>query len=236
MKSDLPTNAGAQPDCAWTCPSVQKDFADWRAGRLRYAVWAIDLDHAWLRAASEDMRQYCADLLLPDYARQPHLTLRICGFLAPERRRDDDFTHADFLSQVCALKSSLIQPFSIKVGAADTFTTAPYLSVLDIDGGIARARQALAMPLGDGPGEKGLPYVPHVTFGFYGGRFPMPDVVRRLHSNREILSTHVAVKRLVLMTYEASVIAGPLTTVCAFDLEGQTLRAIDPEATEELFR
>ena len=153
-----PTNTYTQPDndATWTLPNVQKDFADWRAGRHRYAVWAIALDHDWLREASEEVRQHCADLLLPNYARQPHITLRICGFLAPERRRDDDFTHADFLSQVCALKSSLIQPFSIKVGAADTFTTAPYLSVLDIDGGIARARQALAMPLGDGPGEKGL--------------------------------------------------------------------------------
>ena len=234
----FPTNEEPQPhnDAAWTLPNVQKDFTDWRAGRRRYAVWAIDLDHDWLREASNRMRQHCADLLLPDYARQPHITLRICGFPAPDRRLGDNYTQADFSTQVSALKSTRLKPFSITIGELDTFTTAPYFSVLDIEGGIARARRALAMPAGEGPGEKGFPYVPHVTFGLYGGRFPMPDVASRLRSAPEIENARLTVKRLTLMTYEASVIAGPLTSVCAFDLESQTLTMLDSEATEALFR
>lgn len=238
IEPELPADAHTQADDdgAWTLPNIQKDFTDWRAGRHRYAVWAIDLDHDWLREASEKMRRHCADLLLPDYARQPHITLRVCGFPCLERRLNDDYTHTDFAAQVSALTSARIEPFPISIGALGTFTTAPYFSVLDIDGGIARARQALAMPAGDGPGEKGFPYVPHVTFGLYGGRFPMPDVVRRLYSHPEIETVQMTVKRLTLTTYEASVIAGPLASACAFDLEDQTVRIVDPEAMEALFR
>ena len=126
--------------------------------------------------------------------------------------------------------------YAASKGALDTFTTAPYFSVLDIDGGIAHARRALAMPAGDGPGEKGFPYVPHVTFGLYGGRFLMSDVVQRLHFAPEPKNIRLTVNRLTLMTYEASVIAGPLTAVCAFDLASQTLRTVAPEAMEALFR
>ena len=233
----FPTDADTQPndDGAWTLPNVQKDFTDWRAGRHRYAVWAIDLDHDWLREASEKMRRHCADLLLPDYARQPHITLRISGFPSLERRLEDDYTHAGFAAQVSALESARIEPFPISIGALDTFTTAPYFSVLDIDGGIARARRALAMPAGDGPGEKGIPYVPHVTFGLYGGRFPLAGVIHRLRSGPENKSVRLTIRRLTLMTYEASVIAGPLTSVCEFDLESQTSKAIDPAAMGTLF-
>ena len=232
-----PADAHAQTDDdgTWTLPNVQKDFTDWRAGRHRYAVWAIDLDHDWLCEASEKMRRHFADLLLPDYARQPHITLRVCGFPCRDRRLDDDYTHAHFAAQVSALESARIEPFPISIGALDTFTTAPYFSVLDIDGGIAHARRALAMPAGDGPGEKGLPYVPHVTFGLYGGRFPLADVIHRLRSGPENKSVRLNIRRLTLMTYEASVIAGPLTSVCEFDLESQTSKAIDPDAMETLF-
>ena len=235
---ELPADAHAQPDNdgAWTLPNVQKDFTDWRAGRHRYAIWAIDLDHDWLHEASDKMRRHCANLLLPDYARQPHITLRICGFPCPARRLGDDYTQADFWAQISALESARIEPFPISIGALDTFTTAPYFSVLDIDGGIARTRRALGMPAGDGPGEKGFPYVPHVTFGLYGGRFPMAEVVRRLNAVPRIENTQLTVKRLTLLTYEASRIAGPLTSVRGFDLESQILRMLDPEAMEALFR
>ena len=238
IEPPFPTNEDLQAhnDAAWTLPNVQKDFTDWRAGRHRYAVWAIDLDHDWLREASNRMRQHCADLLLPNYARQPHITLRICGFPAADRRLGDNYTQADLAAQVSALESARIEPFPISIGALDTFTTAPYFSVLDIECGIARSRQALAMPAGDGPGEKGFPYIPHVTFGLYGGRFPMPDVASRLRSAPEIENARLTVERLTLMTYEASVIAGPLTSVCAFDLESQILTMLDPEAMEALFR
>ena len=238
IEPELPADAHAQADDdrAWTLPNVQKDFTDWRAGRHRYAVWAIDLDHDWLREASENMRRHCANLLLPHYARQPHITLRICGFPSSDRRLDDNYTQADFAAQVSALASAWIDPFPISIGALDTFTTAPYFSVLDIDDGIARARQTLAMPAGDGPGEKGYPYVPHVTFGLYGVRFPMADAVRRLRSGLAIENVLLTIKRLTLMTYEASRISGPLTSVCEFDLESQSLGAVDAETMEALFR
>lgn len=91
------------------------------------------------------------------------------------------------------------------------------------------------MPAGDGPGEV-FSYIPHVTFGLYGSRFPMPDVASRLNSAPKIANAQLTVKRLTLMTYEASVIAGPLTAVCAFDLASQTVRTVAPEAIEALFR
>lgn len=58
----------------------------------------------------------------------------------------------------------------------------------------------------------------------------------RLCSEPEVQNVRLTVRQLTLMIYEASIIAGPLTAVCEFDLESQSLRAVDAEAMDTLFR
>ncbi|MBS1228184.1 MAG: hypothetical protein H6R17_1461 [Proteobacteria bacterium] len=227
------SSAPAESDTAWTVASVRQDFVDWRQGRSRYAVWAIRLDLPSLCAASARMRRHLADYLLPRYDRQPHITLRICGFPGPDQGLGDDYTPATFGAQIEFLERALLRPFSIAVGGPATFPSAAYFSVRDDEGGIARIQQAL---VGDGPGEKDFPYVPHVTFGLYRGRFRVAEVLQRMRSCPDPISAQFTISELVLMTYQASVITGPLTACCAFDLEQQGLRILDASAMGVLLR
>ena len=227
------STAHADLDTAWTVASIQKDFVDWRKGRSRYAVWVIVLDIPNLCADSTRMRQHLEDYLLPHYGRKPHVTVCICGFPGSDKGLDDDYTPALFKSHIAFLESARLRPFQVKIGRPETFTTAAYFAVLDKEGGIARVRQAFGS---DGPGEKDFPYVPHVTFGLYREQFPVAEVLQRMRSCPDPMSAQVVVGKLVLMTYEASVIAGPLTAVCEFDLTHQTLRVLDENAMDVLLR
>lgn len=220
-------------DTAWTVASIQRDFVDWRKGRSRYAVWVIDLDIPNLCADSTRMRQHLEDYLLPHYGRKPHITVCICGFPGSEKGLDDDYTPAQFKSHIVSLESARLRPFSITIGRPETFTTAAYFAVRDQEAGIARIRQALGS---DGPGEKDSPYVPHVTFGLYREQFPVAEVLQRMRSCPDLMSTRVVVGKLVLMSYEASEIARPLTAVCEFDFKRQALRVLDESAMDVLLR
>lgn len=233
MISGTTTESSVATDAGWTVATIQKDFVDWRQGRSRYAVWAIDLDLPGLRAASARMRRHLDAYFLPQYRRQPHITLRICGFPGADKVFDDDYTPDIFNAQIESLARSRLRPFSLSIGTPGSFPSAAYFSVRDDGGGIARVRQALA---DDGPGEKDFPYVPHVTFGLYRGRFPLPEVLQRMRSCPGTISAQVAVGSLVLMSYEASVIGGPLTACGEFDLERQSWRILDADAMSVLLR
>ena len=58
-----------------TLPSEQRDFVEWHRGRPHYAVWAVALDDAAIDARLDQLRAALQPLLLPDYRRQPHITL-----------------------------------------------------------------------------------------------------------------------------------------------------------------
>lgn len=221
------------PDAAWTVACIQEDFVDWRKGRHCYAVWAISLDTPGLRAASVRMRRHLEAFLLPAYDRQAHITLRICGFLGTGNGLDDDYTPAIFRSQLASLQSALIRPFSVEIGAPETFTTAAYFSIRDGVDEILRLRHALG---GDGPGERDFRYVPHATFGVYGGRFPVADVVQRMQLYPAEATIRLDIRQVTLLTYEASVINGLLTPACEFDLVHRTLRVLDAGIMDMLLK
>lgn len=220
-----------QRDAQLTSANIHMDFVDWRKGRRRYAVWAIDVDSANLRATTARLRHALDDCLLAGYDRQPHITLRVCGFPAPERGLDDDYTPADFARHLDALALARVNPFCISIGAPRTFPSAAYLSVEDDAGGIARVRDALA---GKEPGEPDFQFVPHVTFGLYRQRVPVAQVIRRMAACPGLSAIQLDVRQVALMTYDASVITGPLRPICAFDLAESRLRVLDAEAMRPL--
>ena len=193
----------------------------------------MDVDAPGLCTATARIRQHLEDYLLPGYERQPHVTLSICGFPAPTCEFDDDYTPAIFRTQLNSLELVRIQPFSIEIGAPETFTSAAYFSVRDEEGGIARVRQALG---NDGPGEKGFPYIPHLSFGHYRGQFPVAEIKQRMRSCPDLPCATLNIRRAVLMTYDASVISGTLTSLCEFDFERHALRVFDVKAMEVLLR
>lgn len=208
-----------------TLASQHTDFVDWRRGRTRYALWAIDVPGQ--HAAVARMRRHLGDYLLAGDERQPHITLRVCGFPGAAQEWGDDFTPAALQAQIKALESARLSPFTIEIGAPETFTSSPFLSVRDPAGGIAAVRRALG---GKGAGDEGLgeqDFVPHLTVGLYRGRFSLTRVRRRMRSCPGLASATITVSALTLMTYEASVIGGPLSSAGEFDLARQAWRVID---------
>jgi len=197
-----------------TLPSSPRDFPEWHHGRGEYAVWALDLA-PWLAAECRALREHFDDLLLPGYVRQPHLTLRVCGFPAPVRRYDDDYLSEQYERDRAGLVRGAPGPFSIEVGALGTFETALFLSVRDF-GGIARLHRALSLP-----GTDGFFALPHVTIGLYRVAVPLDEVRRRL-ARVAVVPRTLEIRGVSLMTYQPSVIGGPLTTkeFVGFSLEG----------------
>ena len=220
-----------QREALLTSVSIQKDFVDWRKGRQRYAVWAVEVDTASLRAVADRLRDALDDCLFPEYRRQPHITLRIGGFPAAERGFDDDYTAADFSRHLDALIQARIQPFHITLGPPQTFPSAPYLSVTDPTRGLTRLRQSFP---GIEPGGADFRFVPHVTLGLYCRRVPVAQVIARMAACAGLLPIPLEVRRIALMTYEASTISGPLHSVCAFDLDERRLQVLDDEAMRPL--
>jgi hypothetical protein len=214
-----------------TLPCVQRDFAEWRQGRIFYAVWALDLDTPELRARSESLRARFAKYFLPDYCRQPHVTIDLCGFPAPEAVLKDDYGFSAFADQLAHLGASQLAPFTIEVGQPDSFSSAAYFSLADTDGGIERLRGALGTtrPAND------FSYVPHVTFGLHRRAVPLGRMVQELQAADGIENLSVEISKLSLMIYQASVIGGPLSTLAEFDLRCGDLEMREPLRMDELF-
>ncbi len=147
---------------AFTLACRHDDFSDWHQGRRRYAVWAIAADTPALTAAVDGLKAQLAPWLLPGYRRQPHVTLRLCGFPAAVPRGTDDYPAATLERQIAALQANAPAPFTLAIGRPDSFASAAYLSVDDRAGGIHAARAALA---GADCAADGFAYAPHVTCG-----------------------------------------------------------------------
>lgn len=210
-----------------TLPSEQRDFVEWRQGRKYFSLWAIDLDLPLLRTASGEIRRAMGDCCLPGYQRQPHLTVNLCGFPAATAKGVDDYPLAHFMAACDALKCAAAAPFSIEIGGPDSFTSAAYFSVRDLDGGIEKLRHIL------GAGDAN--YVPHVTFALYRAALPLPAVVADLRARNPLPDSRLQITRLAWMVYEAAVVGGPLTTVGEFDLQTNRFAVREPDLWTTVF-
>jgi len=203
--------AGLKP--LLTLPSEQKDFVDWRRGRRYFAVWAIDLDAPVLRQASTDMREALGDYWLPGYARQPHLTVGLCGFPVAVSGQADDYGLAHFAAQRQALMAAAPARFDLEIGGPDSFVSAAYFAVRDVEGGIEKLRQLLGGEVDDAG------FVPHVTFALYRSAFPLPAVRAALQARNPLAPYRLTVNKVAWMLYEAAVIGGPLLKLGEFDFD-----------------
>jgi 2'-5' RNA ligase len=215
-----------------TLASLQRDFVEWRKARTHYAVWAIDVDTPSLRAAIAALRAHLADNLLPDYRRQAHVTLHLCGFPATVANLDDDYPAATLQAQIAALQAAAPAPFALEIGSPDSFTSAAYFSVDDCAGGILATRRALA---GGRHPDETFPYTPHVTCGLYRREFPLAALIQHMAACDTGLPARLQIDRLTLMAYEAAIIGGPLTNLCEFDLATRQIRVLDQPLMVMLF-
>lgn len=206
----------------FTLPCEQRDFVEWRQGRSEFAVWAIDLDLPDLVALSAQYQNHLQHFLLADYLRQPHITLQIAGFPCTTASLPDDFPPQQMQAQIARLRAIEQAPFAIEVLAVDSFSSAAYFTICDSSGGIARIRNALACA-----GDDDFPYIPHVTFGLYRAAFPMATVLRELSAVPTFEPMQLTINKVSLLTYQAAVIGGTLSTALEFDLSERLLRSTE---------
>jgi len=218
---------------AHTLAAHHGDYRDWHRGRPAYALWAIDADTPAIQAQVARLQAELAPLLLPGYVRQPHITLTVCGFPCPgEALQDDDFPRQQLEAQLAALSALRASPFTLHLGAADTFLAAPYLAVDDPHAQVARLRQSLAAHHAE-PGHN-PDYRPHVTLGLYAASHPLTDIQARLAA----LPAHpipLEVRHLSLMHYQPGAIGGRLTEAARFHLDDGGFRETVPGALARLF-
>lgn len=209
----LPAVAEGFAAAGSTLENVRRDFVEWHLGRPRYALWALDVNTACVRRILDAAQGHLADLLLGTYRRQAHVTLALRGFPAATPRRHDEFGAAGLDADLAALTRRAPTPFLLETGGLASFTSAPFISVSDPDGGIARLRTALH----DSDSDPGGPYTPHITVGLYAGCWPTGAVAERLHAHPLPTQT-LHIERVCLMAYAPPEIGGPLETLGSFDL------------------
>lgn len=158
---------------------------------------------------------HLGDWLLEGYARQPHVTLDLCGFPCARPNSDDEFGRELLAGQIAALQAAGPAPFAIEIGDPDSFLSAPYLAVHDPVGGIAALRRCLAI---DGKHRLLGDYVPHVTLGLYARAAPFASVLDRLFACRIADKLVCPIDRLSLMAYAPAEIGGQLVCLADFQL------------------
>lgn len=139
------------------------------------------------------------------------------GFPTATPTHADDYGPAAFDAHLRALQSLGLAPFEIDIGGLASFTSAPFLSVGDPDGGIQRLHQALG---GERPEGR---YIPHVTVGLFSGAWPTAEVLPRLEALADLPPIRCRIERVSLMRYAATEIGGPLARLADHDLSSGRL-------------
>ena len=224
---DIRENFFANP---YTVKNVQQDFKGWRQGRLRYAFWAIDVDVSSVRDQVFIANSHLEEFMLPQYRRQPHITLGISGFLSDTALYADDYAAESFEADLVALRSLQLKPFRVEIGNLASFGSAPFLCVRDDDNHLNRLHRCLHR-IGN---DAAFKYVPHVTVGLYAEAWSTALVGRFLDVFSQHHVTHHLVNRISLMSYMAAEIGGELTKIADYDLahsaiEWYELPPFDPD-------
>lgn len=190
-----------------TIPAEIRDFPEWRRGREIYSVWVLSFNDGVILEKFSAARAHLNGYLLEPYQRQPHITLFVCGFLVEESQYNDDFNLVQAQSQIKAIKNEKIPPFEIEIGGLNSFASAPFLEVSDLQGGIAHLRKTLSR----GAREfRTAPFTPHLTVGLYAGAFPSTEVAERMKAFPAD-PARLKVGQITFATYKAQEIAGLLT-------------------------
>lgn len=198
-----------------------RDFVEWHRGRAPYVFWGLLLDSPALAGQLARAASWLDGLLLDRYVREPHVTLDVCGFPADLSADEESFTPALINAQVTRLLAAAPAPFSIRIGGLDSFTSAPFLRVFDVDRGIAGLRQCLAE---NGRHRLFGDYVPHVTVGLYRDAWPLPAVAERIATCPTGDELAMIIGQADLLGYAPSVIGGALTRLGCFDLVSRRMQ------------
>jgi len=189
-----------------TLPASERDYVEWHRGRTTYGLWLVELETEEISKKVQAARKHLADFLLKPYHRQPHISIFICGFLTEALSFDDDYTTEQLHVHAELLNNADIKPFAIEVGRLNSFASAPFLEVQDLNKGIERVRAVLSTTATE-IGRSS--FTPHVTIGLYSRAFQSRIVTGKI-SIFQSKPVRLVVERLTFATYKAREIAGAL--------------------------
>lgn len=190
-------------------PNQDRDFTEWHGGCRHALVWALDVDTPAVRERVSEARSLLAPHLLGRYRRQPHITVAFAGLdpLPGATPTGGLYTGEDRRGHIEGLTRLRHGPLDVEVGGWATYPMAPYLEVS------APGFEPLRDLLTTRPGL----YTPHVTIGLYAVESEL-GTVADLMADFQATPIRLRVEAVSLMSYEASDIAGPLTTLGRFSL------------------
>jgi len=194
----------------FACPSVVEA---WRKGRQRYWCWCIALEDAAALDRCGRYQQRLSPFLLKNYRRQHHITVAVCGFWQPDNKTpafNDSFTVDQLAIQLDNLAALSLSPFELKLLGSNSFSSAPFLEVVDNSPGnpLSRLRQCL---LQDADDFRSGVYCPHLTLGLYDREYSTSELHFLLGNDEDRQPLSLMVSSLSLMSYDARELTGPLT-------------------------
>lgn len=197
-----------------TYAAEKREYPEWHKNRPRYYLWAIDSDTVLVNKRLQKYHSLFNDLILHPYERQAHITLAISGFLSEHIIHDDDITQAAITKQQATLHALKLAPFIVSIGGINSFSSAPFLEVMDPSKSLEIIRHALI----DGRQDfRNTHYIPHVTLGIYNANHAVASIAAMVKDLKEE-PIELAVRHIGLYSYDARDIGSRLRKECIIAL------------------
>lgn len=197
-------------DTSHTFASREQDYFDWHQGRSYFSLWYLEIKSQALEKYLEQLQQQCADFLYFPNHRQWHITLSICGFWNvpfAKQHLPDDFSFQQLQQQLAILKCAEKQPIKLKLAKLNSFYSALFVEVIDVDHQLDMYRLQLQQHCFM---DKESKYYPHITLGLYRDEFPAQQVLQHIESI-ETQPFEFLVDQLTFGYYQTDKLQGALT-------------------------
>ncbi len=188
-----------------------RDFPEWHGGIEHFGFWAIEVSDVDCLKKISTHQDYLSDKLHSGYLRQPHITLALEGLL-----EDGAGLGTSITKNVKRLEACNLQAFPLWLAGCNSFSTCPYLQVIDPGDNLSDIRRCLSSAQHAGDPKI---YTPHVTLGFYNKAY---DTFRISKDLSEIQSPDLefTVDEIVFAQYRTSEVQGPYRVVHRIKLGG----------------
>lgn len=187
-------------------PTLAQDYPEWHKGRSVFCLWYLEIYSPALLEYLELLRTSFSDLLFQPNTRQFHITLFICGFQSTEILHDDDISQVQINNQAQQLKALQLQPFKLSTSKINSFQSALFLEVHDVEQVLPQIREQLGINQSE---ISPLQYCPHITIGLFGHEFNSDLLFQRI-STLSHQHFEFDVRQVTFGGYVAQQLQGPL--------------------------
>ena len=203
-----------------TVATRKKNFYEWHKNRLKYYFWAVGVNASSIESRLVEAKEHLSSYLLRKYDRMPHVTIYVCGFMVGNRQLIDDYDDQLFAQHLSVLEKMDLSPFNLNVFGVNSFTTAPFLEVVDSNDNLGVIRNALISVRSE---DRHVEYIPHITIGLYSGHFCCREVGDLICGIGSYDALNIKVNSISLMSYDSRDVGSVLRVEHDVKLEsGQT--------------